>query len=312
MIPILDSNAWLERLLACPRADSLLAFYEHRVGAICRDPRLMLAPLDDHLVHRGDGVFETLHFCEGRVVALDAHVQRLFRSAKGLEMTPACTPEELAAIILAVARAGGEAEGSLRVLMGRGPGGFGIDPAECAETTLYVAAYRAETPPESWYEKGLTACKSQVPVKPAMLAHLKTTNYLSGVLMTLEARKAGVDVALSFDADDCLAEAAVANVVMVDKEGALVIPEFRNALPGTTALKIAELAGDILTVTSRPIPADEIPTARELLLLGTGPGCVGIVRFDGHTLGDGTPGPVARQLRALLNADRMQHATPFQ
>ena len=49
MIPVLDTNAWIEKLreLERPGADNILAFYEHRFGAICRDPRLMLAPLDD-------------------------------------------------------------------------------------------------------------------------------------------------------------------------------------------------------------------------------------------------------------------------
>ena len=67
MIPVLDTNAWIEKLreLERPGADNILAFYEHRFGAICRDPRLMLAPLDDHLVHRGDGVFETIRFTCG-------------------------------------------------------------------------------------------------------------------------------------------------------------------------------------------------------------------------------------------------------
>ena len=72
MIPVLDTNAWIEKLreLERPGADNILAFYEHRFGAICRDPRLMLAPLDDHLVHRGDGVFETIRFTERKVIHL--------------------------------------------------------------------------------------------------------------------------------------------------------------------------------------------------------------------------------------------------
>ena len=79
MIPVLDTNAWIEKLreLERPGADNILAFYEHRFGAICRDPRLMLAPLDDHLVHRGDGVFETIRFTERKVIHLDAHLRRL-------------------------------------------------------------------------------------------------------------------------------------------------------------------------------------------------------------------------------------------
>ena len=56
------------------------------------------------------------------------------------------------------------------------------------------------------------------------------------VFMTLEAMQKHMDVALTFDANDCLTEAAIANVAVVDAKGALVLPEFKNALVGTVAL----------------------------------------------------------------------------
>ena len=55
-----------------------------------------------------------------------------------------------------------------------------------------------------------------------MFARLKTTNYLSAVFMTLEAMQKHMDVALTFDANGCLTEAAIANVAVVDAKGALV------------------------------------------------------------------------------------------
>ena len=238
MIPVLDTNAWIEKLreLERPGADNILAFYEHRFGAICRDPRLMLAPLDDHLVHRGDGVFETIRFTERKVIHLDAHLRRLANSAAGLSLTLPCPIEEIRDIVLAVAKAGDEPEGNIRILSGRGPGGFGIALKECPPSSLYVAAYRVPVRTDAWYDKGLTAFRSDVPVKPAMFARLKTTNYLSAVFMTLEAMQKHMDVALTFDANDCLTEAAIANVAVVDAKGALVLPEFKNALVGTVAL----------------------------------------------------------------------------
>lgn len=313
MIPILDTNAWLDRLLAAerPGAAAILAFYEHRIGAICRDARLMSAPLDDHLVHRGDGVFETIRFTERKVIHLDAHLKRLAASAGGLELVLPCPLSELRGIILDVARAGNEAEGNLRVLVGRGPGGFGISPAECPQSTLYVAAYRVAPRDEAWYARGLTAFRSEIPVKPPMLARLKTTNYLSGVLMTLEARKRGMDVALSFDAEDCLTEAAIANVAVVDAKGALVLPEFRNALVGTTAMKAAELARSFMDVEIRRVPCAELADVREMLILGTAHECVGVTHFEGSPVGQGTPGPVSRRLRELLRADLVAEGTPF-
>ena len=52
-----DSDAYLQALLSAPRpgADKFLAFYDHRVGRIGTDPRLLLLPLDDHICHRGEG-----------------------------------------------------------------------------------------------------------------------------------------------------------------------------------------------------------------------------------------------------------------
>lgn len=276
MIPVLDTNAWIEKLreLERPGADNILAFYEHRFGAICRDPRLMLAPLDDHLVHRGDGVFETIRFTERKVIHLDAHLRRLANSAAGLSLTLPCPIEEIRDIVLAVAKAGDEPEGNIRILSGRGPGGFGIALKECPQPSLYVAAYRVPVRTDAWYDKGLTAFRSDVPVKPAMFARLKTTNYLSAVFMTLEAMQKHMDVALTFDANGCLTEAAIANVAVVDAKGALVLPEFKNALVGTVATKAMELAKTFMPVEIRPIPQAELDSVREMMILGTAHECI--------------------------------------
>ncbi len=313
MIPVLSADAWTERLktLRRPGASSILAFYEHRFGAICTDARLMLAPLDDHLVHRGDGVFETIRFTERKVIHLDAHLHRLASSAEGLDLALPCSLEHLREIILEVARAGNEPEGNLRVLVGRGPGGFGISPSECPEPTLYVAAYRVEPHSEEWYAKGLTAFRSEVPVKPAMLARLKTTNYLSGVLMTLEAMRKKMDVALSFDADNCLTEAAIANVAVVDAQGTLVLPEFRNALAGTVATKAMELARTFMPVQMRRIPEAELESIQEMMILGTAHECVGVTHFEGRPIGNGKTGPVAHKLRKLIREALLATGEPF-
>ncbi|MDE6735107.1 MAG: aminodeoxychorismate lyase, partial [Desulfovibrio sp.] len=57
-----DREAYLEALLAAPRpgAEKVLAFYDWRVGRIATDGRLLFVPLDDHLCHRGDGLFESI------------------------------------------------------------------------------------------------------------------------------------------------------------------------------------------------------------------------------------------------------------
>ena len=310
---ILDSQSYLQRMLSAPRpgADSILAFYDHRVGAICTDPRLVLAPLDDHLCHRGDGVFESIAYRERRLFQLDAHLERMQNSAAGLKITPPCSWDEVRHAILAVAQAGGEDQGGMRVLIGRGPGGFGIAPAECPVASLYITALRWKCPSEDWYQKGLTAFRSAIPAKQEYLARIKNTNYLPNVLMAQEAQERGLDLALSFDNDNCLAEAAIANVGIITEDGVLACPDFRHTLPGTTLLAALEVAQELLPTRFMQITEEDIFRAREMLLFTSAPLVVGITHFEGRPIADGRTGPLAHQLRGMLLQRQLAQGTAF-
>jgi len=312
-VPELDAAAWLEKMSSLPRpgTENVLAFYEHRMGAICRDPRLMLVPLDDHLVHRGDGVFESLRMAEGRVLELDAHMRRLEESCEAIGLEPPCSWEHIRSLILEVARSAGVPDGGLKLLVGRGGGGLGVDPRECPQSSLFLVATRSRPLPESYWEKGLTACRSRVPAKPEYLARIKSTNYLPNILMTREAAQLGVDISLCFDDEGFLAEAAVANVAVVDAMGRLLIPRSRQVLPGTTALLAARLARARRPVILTNITEDILYAASELLVLGTTPECVAVTRYEGRPIGNGLPGPVGRGLRQELHAALIAGGTPF-
>ncbi len=313
MIQELDAEGWMARLRETPRPgmDNVLAFYEHRMGAICRESKLMLVPLDDHLVHRGDGVFESLRMAEGRILQMDAHIGRLKDSAAVIGLTPPCPWEEIRTILLEVARAAGVTDGGLKLLLGRGGGGLGVDPRECPESSLFVVATRSHPLPESYWEKGLTACRSAVPAKQPYLARIKSTNYLPNVLMAQEAARRGVDVSFSFDEEGCLAEATVANVAVVDDEGRLLLPPFRHSLPGTTALLAVDLAKAFMPVILTDIREDILYAASEILVLGTTPECVAVTHYEGQPIGNGRPGPLARRLRQELHAALLAGGTPF-
>ena len=196
-----DSDTYLQALLSAPRpgADKFLAFYDHRVGCIGTDPRLLLLPLDDHICHRGDGLFESICYRERKIFVLDEHLARMRDGAQALDITPPCSWEEMRARILDVARASGRAHGDLRVFLSRGPGGFGVSPQECPQAGLYIVALASRLPSEELYRKGLTAFSSAIPPKQEYLARIKNTNYLPNVFMAVEARQKGMDVAVTFD-----------------------------------------------------------------------------------------------------------------
>ena len=312
-VPVLDVAAWTARLMELPRygAANVTAFYEHRMGAICRDPHLLLVPLDDHMVHRGDAIFESLSLLEGRIIQLDAHLERMKHSAAVLALEPPCPWEDVRRIIIDVAVTGGEPYGGLKVLLGRGCGGLGVDPAECSESSLYIVATRSRPMPESFWQKGLTAARSAIPAKQEWLAQIKSTNYLANALMTREAREKGVDVTFSFDENGFLAEAAIANVAMVDREGRMLMPEFRRALPGTTSLRAMELARAFMPVVITDITEEILEQASEILVLGTTCECVAVTHYNGKPVGDGRPGPMADRLRHLLHDALVTGGVPF-
>ena len=312
-----DRAEYLEALLAAPRpgTDKVLAFYDQRVGRIATDGRLLFVPLDDHLCHRGDGLFESI-CCRGRrVFALPAHLARLREGAAALSITPPCPWEEVRERILDVARAGGRDHCDVRVFLSRGPGGFGISPAECPVAGLYIVALASHLPTEEYYRKGLTAFTSAIPPKQEYLARIKNTNYLPNVFMAAEAREKGMDVAVTFDENGHMGEAAIANIGIVDAEGRLRSPEIRRILPGTTLLAALKLAAERMPVVEGPMHRDEIAHAREMLLFTSATLCVAVTHFDGRAVGEGghrgRPGPVALWLRDALLEHMLATGTPY-
>src|SRR5262245_23378639 len=57
------------------------AFYSSQLGGIVTDPALMVLPFDDHMVHRGHGIFDTAAIEGGKIYDLEAHLDRFIRSA---------------------------------------------------------------------------------------------------------------------------------------------------------------------------------------------------------------------------------------
>ncbi|MGE4555771.1 MAG: aminotransferase class IV [Desulfovibrionaceae bacterium] len=313
MAKVVGSDEYLGLLLGTPRhgEQSVLAFYDHRLGAICRDPRLMLMPWDDHLVHRGDGVFETIKYIDGKMYQLEAHLDRMETSAKGIYLSLPCPRDEIREHILDTARAGGSDIGLVRVLVGRGPGGFGVDPFECPVPSLYIVAYKFTPKPENLFENGVTAFKTSIPAKQPWLAKIKSLDYLPNALMKREAEEKGFTFPLCFDAHGFLAEGATENVCIVDKQGRLIAPEFTSALRGTTLLRAVDLIKHEIPISFRGVTEGELFEAKEVIVIGTTLDAISVIRYEGKPIHDVRPGPVSKRIRELLKKDLQENGTPL-
>jgi 4-amino-4-deoxychorismate lyase len=268
----------------------------------------MVLPFDDHMVHRGHGVFDTAAIADGKLYDLEAHLDRFTRSAGLSRLSLPCPREEMRELILRTAAASGKRDGSVRYWISSGPGSLGLPPAAGAEPGFFVMIFGGLAYPAKWYTEGLRVMTTTYPIKPPLYAITKSTNYLPNVLMQMEAQEAGLDNGVFVDESGNVGESSNMNVAFVTPDGVLVHPRFDHILSGCTSLRLLELAqglvgGALRGVEVRDIPVAEARAAREMLLIGSSVKVAPIVEWDGKRIGEGTPGPASSVLRDLLERD---------
>jgi 4-amino-4-deoxychorismate lyase len=314
-LPTLTSDEVIAQLRALRTRQPVKywAFYSSQLGGIVTDPALMVVPFDDHMVHRGHGIFDTAAIEAGKIYDLEAHLDRFIRSAHNSKLKlPA--RDEMRDIIVRTAAASGKREGSIRYWASAGPGSLGLAPAAGAEPGFFVMISAGLGYPETWYTQGLRMMTTTYPIKPPLYAVTKSVNYLPNVLMQMEAQERGVDNGIFIDAAGNVGESSNMNVAFITADGMLKHPKFDHILSGCTSLRLLELATRLQTtgvlkgVQVCDIPVAEARAAREMLLIGSSVKVAPIVEWDQKPIGDGKPGPIARALRDLLQND-MRSAT---
>ena len=292
-----------------PGYSKYFSMYSSVFGGVVTDPALMVVPVDDHMVHRGDGIFEAFKCVNGYIYNLDAHLARLQRSAKFISLNLPFDLDTIRQIIVETVAIGGVKDCLVRVFVSRGLGGFDCSPKECPKSNLYVMVMEPWTAPEYFYTEGVSAITSKIPVKPAFFAQVKSCNYLPNVLVDIEAEQRKADFAIVLDPEGYLAEAATENVAIVSKEKKFVYPKFDHMLKGTSLLRGMELAkeliktGDLRAISQANISRQDAYKSSEMLIFGTGPNVLPIVKYDGKIIGTGRPGPVFHRLRELFQKD---------
>jgi 4-amino-4-deoxychorismate lyase len=285
------------------------AFYSSQLGGVVTDPALMVIPFDDHMVHRGHGIFDTASIVDGRIYDLDAHLDRFVRSAERSNLVLHGSREQMRDLIINTTAISGQRDGAIRYWLSSGPGSLELSPAAGAEPGFFVMIFPGLSYPDRWYTEGLKVMTTTLPIKPPLYAITKSTNYLPNVLMQMEAKKAGLDNGVFLDESGNVGESSNMNVAFVTPDGVFRHPKFDRILSGCTSLRLLELApalvaqGLVAAVEVCDIPVAEARGALEMMLIGSSIKVAPIVEWDGARIGDGRPGPVAKALLALLEDD---------
>ncbi len=257
----------------------------------------------DHGLLYGDGVFEGIRFYEGRVFRLEAHIKRLFTSAKAIMLKMPWAEEEVCAATCETIRANGLRDGYVRLLVTRGVGSLGLNPDSCPNPSMIIIAADIQLYPESDYERGLKVitCSTRRPTHGSLSPQVKSLNYLNNVMAKVEAMRGGGCEGLMLNEQGYVAECTGDNIFIV-KNGVVSTPPVSDGgLDGITRGVIFELAEQLhVSMVEKTMTRFDIYTADECFLTGTAAEVIPAVELDHRLIGNGSPGPVtARFIEAF-------------
>ena len=267
--------------------------------AMIQDQIVEMANLEPAYMDRGtyfgDGVYEVVRSYDGRVFALDEHLERLAGSLKAIGITAVDINKIRRRVKRAYKAASiDNAKIYFHITRGRGPrshlGGKGLKPNFFLTVTELGDQSQLKNKP---------IAVSTHPDLRWKRCDIKSLNLLPNVLARMDAAKKGCDEAIFVDEKGDITEgAASAFFLILAQEKKLVTrglgPEILPSITRKIVLQIAGNAG--LTVLEKAITPWQATWADELFIAVTTKDIVPVVKFDGEKIGDGKVGKYTKLL----------------
>ena len=253
----------------------------------------------DHGLLYGDGVFEGIRMYAGKLFRVEAHLRRVYDSAKAIRLTIPLTQEQFLAAIRETIKANNFNDCYIRACVTRGVGFLGIDPNKCSNPSVFIIADSIQIYPKEIYEKGMAVITSSIIRNhpQALSPRIKSLNYLNNILARIEANDAGVAEAIMLNHVGNVSECTADNIFIV-RDGEVRTPDIVDGiLEGVTRQTILDLCEKLkIPCAARAMQAYDLYTSDECFLTGTGAEVVPVTKIDGRVIGSGEPGPITRRL----------------
>ena len=254
----------------------------------------------DHGLLYGDGIFEGIRVYDKVVFMLDAHLDRLYHSAKAMTLTIPLEKAKLKEALLETLRRNEYRDSYIRLLVTRGKGDLGINPNKCPKASVIIINIQVSPMHGAGSaQKGIStiiaSIRRQAP--DATTHEIKSLNYLNSVLAAIEANRQGVDDAIILDQRGFVAEATGTTLIAV-RNGVLHAPPLTaSILDSITRRFVMGLAEELgFQVLEADMTPYQLLMAEEVFLCGTMGEITPVRSINGHPVGDAVPGPITRQL----------------
>ena len=258
-----------------------------------------------HVEDRGfqfaDGVYEVWSVFNGRLADFDGHMTRLARSLTELRIALPMTRDALTRVLKETVRRNRVRNGIvyLQVTRGTARRDHPFPPEGTPPSVIVTARSLSAARAEAQADKGV-AVITQPDIRWGR-CDIKTVGLLPNILAKQAARDRGAYEAWFVDEMGLVTEGSSTNAWIIDEHGKLRTRDTQaNILRGITRAAILDLvASEKIELDERPFSVDEAKRAREAFFTAAGAFVMPAISIDGATIGDGTPGPVTRKLRAL-------------
>ena len=252
-------------------------------------------PVEDRGFLFADGIYEVVRIHHGQPFELDAHLQRLRRSALGARLLLPDAVANLPAIIERLLAENNLQDINIYIECTRGVAhprthAFPAEP----HPTLLVMPLPVHAPPAEAFTRGVSTVT--VPDVRWRRCDIKSIMLLPNVMAKQQARDKGAFEAI-FVRDGIVTEGASTNIFAVLNGSAVTHPADHDILAGITRQVVLALAAEQgLAIREQKFTVDQLYTAQEAFLTSTTADVLPITQVDGQPVGDGHPGPVTMRL----------------
>ena len=266
------------------------------------DARIHIA---SHVIHYGSGVFEGARcYATSRGSAcfrLDAHMRRLYDSAKIYRMEPTVSQDVLTEAVLETIRANEFKACYIRPIVYRGYHTLGVNPFPCPvdaaiitwDWGTYLGAGALENGVDVRISSWARAAGNTFPTLAKSSA-----NYANSQLIKMEAMADGYAEGIAMDVHGHLSEGSGQNLFLVRENVLYTTPTAAAILPGITRSSVITIARDAgFEVREENLPRELLYIADEAFFVGTAAEITPIRTVDKIPVGDGRRGPITEALQ---------------